>query len=96
MVRPLPPALPAFLDVVVFGILPPSLKEKTSPYSAKAASNKVSDLAISGWRVPFPMVSPPFRLKLRAKVAPLLLYPGVLLGLLSHLCYMRTTFFPFR
>lgn len=37
----------------------------------------------------------PFRLKLRAKVAPLLLYPGVLLGLLSHLCYMRTTFFPF-
>ncbi len=61
MVRPLPPALPALLDVVVFGILPPSLKDKTSSYSAKAASNKVSDLAISGWRVPFPMVSPPFR-----------------------------------
>lgn len=48
MVRPLPPALPALLDVVVFGILPPSLKDKTSSYSAKAASNKVSDLAISG------------------------------------------------
>lgn len=56
-----------------------------------------SELTVSNseMRVSFQVHSSlPFRLKLRAKVAPLLLYPGVLLGLLSHLCYMRTTFFP--